>query len=616
MILKKLKLKNFRGYLNFEIDFEKSMNVFIGRNDVGKSTILEALEIFFNFDKIKLDFDDLCVYSEDNSIEISCCFDVQINDGRILIDSTHYTNCTDEFLLNDNGELEIKKVWTCKENSVSKNPKIFIRAYYPNKFSKPLVTEKIKDLKELFRKYENDEDCKNVNKSISAELRTAIYKKELEEVSEKSLIDIDVTKEDAKNIWGSLEKQLPLYFLFEADRKNTDKDSEIQSPLKAVTKQVIDSMKDELEFVQKQISDKVEEIGQRTLEKLNELNPEIAKNLKPEVSHKPFDTLFNFDLVSDNGIPINKRGSGVRRLILLSYLRAEAEKAISENPDRAIIYAIEEPETSQHPDFQIMIFETLKQIADRNSHQIILTTHTPEIAKIVELKQLHLLVKEGKMIIKITDEIEKATKIAKTLGILPFAAKKTVIFVEGPNDVNFFYNLNKNIIELNNIIDLKKEDIPIIPLGGSKLIDWINKNYYINSNLKEFYIVDGDVEKYKLRLEAINRENDDRRIGYVMKRREVENYIPVELVENYFHIDLSQYKENWNKIDIPKLLCNLVKKDINDNKQRENVIKNILNGSISQNITKEMLEKDNSLEEFKTLFVKIKQEHLDIKNYQ
>ena len=101
-----------------------------------------------------------------------------------------------------------------------------------------------------------------------------------------------------------------------------------------------------------------------------------------------------------------------------------------------------------------------------------------------------------------------------------------------------------------------------------------------------------------------------------MKRREVENYIPVELVENYFHIDLSQYKENWNKIDIPKLLCNLVKKDINDNKQRENVIKNILNGSISQNITKEMLEKDNSLEEFKTLFVKIKQEHLDIKNYQ
>lgn len=612
MILKKLKMKNFRGYLNFEIDFEKDMNVFIGRNDVGKSTILEALEIFFNSNKIKLDFDDLCVFSEDSNIEISCCFNVQGNDGKILIDSTHYTNCTDEFLLNDNGELEIKKVWTCNENSVSKSPKIFIRAYYPNKFSKPLVTEKIKDLKELFKKYEDAEDCKNVNKSISAELRTAIYKKELEEFCEKSLIDIDVTKEDAKNIWISLEKQLPLYFLFEADRKNTDKDTEIQSPLKAVTKQVVDSMKDELETVQKQISDKVEEIGKRTLEKLNELNPDIAKNLKPEVSHKPFDTLFNFDLVSDNGIPINKRGSGVRRLILLSYLRAEAEKAISDNPDRAIIYAIEEPETSQHPDFQIMIFDTLKQIADRKSHQIILTTHTPEIAKMVELKQLHLLLKEDKTIIKITDEAEKARKIAKTLGILPFAAKKTIIFVEGPNDVNFFYNLNKNILELKNIIDLEKENIPIIPLGGGKLIDWINKNYYLDSNLKEIYIVDGDVGKYKLKLKAINEENDNRRIGYAMTRREIENYIPIELVENYFHIQLSQYKETWNKIDIPKLLCGLVKKDIEDDKKREIVIKKILNSSISQDITKEMLEKDNSFEEFKNLFKKIKQQHLDI----
>ena len=51
MILKKLKLKNFRGYKNFELDFNDSINVIIGRNDIGKSTILEALEIFFNSEK-------------------------------------------------------------------------------------------------------------------------------------------------------------------------------------------------------------------------------------------------------------------------------------------------------------------------------------------------------------------------------------------------------------------------------------------------------------------------------------------------------------------------------------------------------------------------------------
>ena len=55
MKLKTLKLRSFRGYHNIEVDFDKDFNVIIGENDVGKSTILEALEIFFNNDLIKLE---------------------------------------------------------------------------------------------------------------------------------------------------------------------------------------------------------------------------------------------------------------------------------------------------------------------------------------------------------------------------------------------------------------------------------------------------------------------------------------------------------------------------------------------------------------------------------
>ena len=47
MKLKQLKLKNFRGY-NSDTYLEVSdLTALIGKNDVGKSTILEALEIFF-----------------------------------------------------------------------------------------------------------------------------------------------------------------------------------------------------------------------------------------------------------------------------------------------------------------------------------------------------------------------------------------------------------------------------------------------------------------------------------------------------------------------------------------------------------------------------------------
>lgn len=48
MKLKQLKLKNFRVYKEENyVEFE-NLTAFVGKNDVGKSTILEALEIFFN----------------------------------------------------------------------------------------------------------------------------------------------------------------------------------------------------------------------------------------------------------------------------------------------------------------------------------------------------------------------------------------------------------------------------------------------------------------------------------------------------------------------------------------------------------------------------------------
>lgn len=48
MKIKSVKIKNFRGYRDeMRVDFD-DLTVLIGKNDIGKSTILEALDIFFN----------------------------------------------------------------------------------------------------------------------------------------------------------------------------------------------------------------------------------------------------------------------------------------------------------------------------------------------------------------------------------------------------------------------------------------------------------------------------------------------------------------------------------------------------------------------------------------
>ena len=217
-----------------------------------------------------------------------------------------------------------------------------------------------------------------------------------------------------------------MFCLFESDRKNTDKDAEIQDPLKAVTKSVISDMEDQITQMQEEVKQKVEEIGRKTIKKLSELDSSIAQNIQPKVTLKPIDSSFSFDLVSDNDIPLNKRGSGVRRLILLSYFRADAEEKLRENDNRQMIYAIEEPETSQHPDYQRMILSTLLELSEKDTHQIIVTSHTPEIAKMVDVNQLIFIKKDEHGMPHIErNDMNKIKGIAESLGILPYAKTKT-----------------------------------------------------------------------------------------------------------------------------------------------------------------------------------------------
>lgn len=64
MRIKQLKISNFRGYRGEVcIDFG-DLTTFVGKNDAGKSSVLEALDIFFNDGKgaVKIDKSDVNVY--------------------------------------------------------------------------------------------------------------------------------------------------------------------------------------------------------------------------------------------------------------------------------------------------------------------------------------------------------------------------------------------------------------------------------------------------------------------------------------------------------------------------------------------------------------------------
>ncbi|KUP09738.1 hypothetical protein Q73_01350 [Bacillus coahuilensis m2-6] len=320
---------------------------------------------------------------------------------------------------------------------------------------------------------------------------------------------------------------------------------------------------------------------------------------------KSWDSLFSFDLESDDGISLNKRGSGVKRLILLSYFRAEAERISSEENNKNIIYGIEEPETSQHPDFQKMIIESLRSISEDIKHQVIITTHTPEIAKMVDVEEIIFIKKENNTPKVVKEDILKIRGIVDTLGILPTIESKVVICVEGENDVNFIMNINQSIQELRDIIDLKEHKISILPLSGSQLIRWVNRNYLSNSNVIEFHIYDADKQEYKDVIDKMKIDNDGRRYGTITERLEMENYIPPNLIQEQFKIDLDIQNAEWEKLDVPKYLLDRILANIKCTKEREMKIKEILNGSITKKMTKIHLEEMGCFEEIKSWFEQV-----------
>jgi len=384
-------------------------------------------------------------------------------------------------------------------------------------------------------------------------------------------------------------------------------------------------MREKLDVIQDEIQKGVTETADKTIDKLKEMNPEIAKQLTPDFSKPSWEKAFQFTLKSDDQIPLDKRGSGVRRLILLNFFRAEAERKRGERKTPNVIYALEEPETSLHPDHQRKLIEAFLQLAAANNDQVILTTHSPGIAKLIPPDSL-ILLRKVKNIVELyrgSDDILR--EIAEVLGVLPdiqidnVPGVRLAICVEGKNDIHFLENINEGIPDFNSLVNLKSNPHIIkIPMGGSTLQYWINNDYLGKLKLNQFHIYDSDKgsdspHKYTKYVIVINAKGKGV-VAYETQKREFENYFHQDLIKTKFGCDIKC--DDWDCVDIPEEIAkyNLAAsgstknwEDLKDEdkKERKRKIKNQLNETHSKEITKDMLVKLKAYEEVIEWFKKI-----------
>lgn len=600
MKLKTLSLTNFRCYKEtISIDFD-NLTTFIGKNDIGKSTILEALEIFFNNDLVKIDPSDANVYGNKEVI-ISCDFcELPV---ELVLDSGEKTNLTDEYLTIDVDLLRIKKVYDCSKSKVSSN--IYIVANHPTADGVDnLLSLKEKELQKIIKEKGLDVPLKG-NPAMRKAIWEAIEDLQLQTYD----IEVSKTKEDGKDIWSKIESYLPNFALFQSDRNSHDSDGEVQNPMKAAIQEAIAEVQEEINAIQKKVHDKAMFIAEQTQVALTQIDNTLANQLTPKFTppaNSKWNGLFSISMDTDDGISLNKRGSGVRRMILVGFFKAEAERKAKTSNKKSIIYAIEEPETAQHPNNQRILIKSFLELSKAKNCQVILTTHSPSLAQELPIDCLRFINRDLLQNPEVLSGEDILPMIIDALGILPNPNKEVrlILCLEGPTDVVAFKSFSRCLREkYPDVIDIESDRrILVVPLGGSILKYWVEKQYFKKLGCPEVHIYDNDVRVYQKSIDEINARGD-KSWGTLTSKYEIENYLHPDAIKAIYNIDVDTDQQN-----VPGMVALAyyeANKDKLDAKWKDGTAKLYLSKVFTDAMTCDLLEKRDPDGEIKGWFDKI-----------
>ncbi|MHA1195852.1 MAG: ATP-dependent nuclease [Promethearchaeota archaeon] len=360
MYIKKLLIKNFRGIRKAELCFEPGINFLIGTNNIGKSTILKAIDFLLN--------PSIQWWRNDRLTELDF-WRKEINNELIVeaIICCGYKTCTGE---NDSCpyfEFGEDIIETCKLSQFS----LFYDKY---------------NLDNPFPNIEDLEDSENIELAIRIRM-IGTYQEEENYFSVKH----EIFGNDGE--WHSFTRSMKEFIganLFTSFRdpnsnfrlqynsllikffKNINKTkSKIISQFKKGLKSIIDKIYDEeLRELFKEHQDLLNEFPDDTsiclgLGKVRDF--EILRQI--ELSLKYFsEEMNNFE------IPLSFQGRGLQNLLFL-FLCSRIQSIQVNSPK---IFLIEEPEQNLEPQRQRSIIKIIKNLVNDDS-QIIITTHSPFI---------------------------------------------------------------------------------------------------------------------------------------------------------------------------------------------------------------------------------------------
>lgn len=575
MKIDKIKIENYRGIQGKQEIPLSGFSSIVGKNDSGKSIILNAIATFLETKKfpiVESDFNDLlkpiyieCHFTDDNLkelLESKIKSKIKKNDGL------------DEFL-NDilfDDSIIIQKIITKTGKSIHKQ-NILIKDFENTDFSS-LYTKSDEQLNQVLKKYDITIPVEGKGRNSKIEKIKYIKKYCIDQKISKIINHIP---DDYK-----VSSLLPAVELFVSDYGlkadtsfKSNSVSEIQDYFARETENDTKKLKKVEKEIQNEMNTEAEAIKNFMLEYTSSLQKvEITPNIVWKDAIKSVDVNFQFKGDS-KPIPMSHKGTGYRRLFMVARFRYLAEK----NKGNNIIYLIEEPETFLHPSAQEDLLNSFKDLSEDN--QIIITTHSPVFTGSTDYDSVILCKNGGQSVYEYANEENKTQfirHIVEELGIKPWYnlvdRYEKIVFVEGINDAEFYNIICKKIFDKNL---LGNDKILVLPFGGGENIkSFINIEYFEKSKRDLFLIIDSDKhkknqEKQQKRVDSFNNEKVKGK-GYMLNKGCIENYYHPRAFERVYSLAENTFDFFKDEEDARKTIKTIVKdNELKNIKEKNNI---------------------------------------------
>lgn len=531
MFIEKITIKNFRGYKYAELSELSTINAFVGKNDSGKSTILEAIAVFLkeNYKAVEEDFflrqiDEM--YIELNFLGFPLIID--IGDIECDLKKVGY--------IHNDGFLKIRRRF---ENIGDKGSFFVVTSDFEEEDYRNLIGKKETHLNKLLDDLSIDYSKSGrgiTNYSKVLEIRRQLTKQGKEANTEAVVIpNGDIFKE--------ITKFFPVNLLHVRSREEKDvSGAYIQNYFREIIP-IEQTCFEEIKKIQSEIEKNIEIIFSQVHTILNTHLPNQYAELIPEITidHKKIFSV-NILIKDKSGIETSftSRGTGTKRLVTLSIIQHIAES--NANLDKDFTYTqlllLEEPETYLHPEAQRALASSIRKIAEDPDYQIFITSHSPSVIAEVPLNSISLTQysADGCTISRDVDYLE----IADELGIRPsdnLISHEICVFLEGKIDVEIFEHILKTFYN-DRLSDEQISKIGIIPTGGSNINSLVSFKLLHRINKKFIIILDSDKsdETASISKQKLNVKNyAELYEGYchILRKKEIENYVHPEAIIRY-----------------------------------------------------------------------------------